>query len=70
LTGTPVAGLILIGPGVEVKAVEGNALVADRDLRNAGSNLAVESVAVHTEISGGVSKTDEAWQDHGAPLFF
>ena len=60
MTGTPVARLILIGPGVEVKAVEGNALVADRNFRDAGSNLAVESVAVHAEIGGRVAKTDEA----------
>ena len=50
LTGTPVAGLILVRLGVQIKSVEGNALDADPDLGQSRANLGVEPVAIHAEI--------------------
>jgi len=41
---------MLIGPRIEVKAVEGDPLGADRDLREAGAHLGAEPVAVHAEV--------------------
>lgn len=46
---------MLIGPGVEVKAVEGNPLRADGDFRKKGADFRVESIPVHAEIGGRIS---------------
>jgi hypothetical protein len=47
LTGTPVAGLILIRPGVQIKAVKGNALTADTNLSDERPHNRIESVPIH-----------------------
>jgi hypothetical protein len=57
---TPVAGLIVVRPGIEVNTVEGDALHADPDGGNSGPYVAVESVLVHPEIRGRVPQADEA----------
>ncbi|MFB3088406.1 MAG: hypothetical protein ACE10E_08880 [Acidiferrobacterales bacterium] len=59
MTGTPVAGLILIHPGIQVKAIEGNALFADRDFSELGPYLGIEPIAVHAEIVRRVSQAQE-----------
>ena len=46
----PVAALIVVGPGIEVKAVEGNALRADGNHGEERSNLAIEAILVHSNI--------------------
>jgi hypothetical protein len=56
--GTPVAALLLLYPGVEVKAVESDALAADADLGEMRAYLAIEAITVHAEIEGGIPKTD------------
>lgn len=57
---------MLVGPRVEVKAIEGHALDSDRNDGHTGAHLAVEAVLVHAEIpwripesyeSGGNSRT-------------
>jgi len=58
--GTPVAGLIVLGRCFHFKTVEGAALGPDLDLREEGSDLAVEPVLVHAEEVGGVAEADEA----------
>ena len=60
MSGTPVAPFILLDPGVQFKAIEGDALGADRDLRELRPDLGVEPVAVHAEIERRVAKADEA----------
>jgi hypothetical protein len=60
LTGTPVAGFILIHPGVQIKSVEGDALLAYRDFNEIGANFPVEAVAVHANIEGCVPESDKA----------
>jgi hypothetical protein len=60
LTGTPVAVLIVIRPGIEVKAIEGDALFPDGDFNEAGAHLGIEPIAVHAEIGRRISKPYEA----------
>jgi len=61
--GTPVAGLIVLGSGFHFKAVEGAPLAADLDLREEGSDLAVEPVLVHAKEVGCVAEADEAGEE-------
>jgi hypothetical protein len=41
---------MLVGPRIEVKAIEGHALDSDRNDGHRGAHLAVEAVLVHAEI--------------------
>jgi hypothetical protein len=61
----PVAALIVVGPGIEVKPVEGDPLRADRDHGEERTNVAIEAILVHAEIRRGVSQPDEARQERG-----
>jgi len=63
---TPVAGLILVGPGIEVKTVEGHALHANSYRWNSGTDIAVEAVLVHPEIIGRIAKSYKSRQVCGA----
>jgi hypothetical protein len=58
----PVAALIVVGPGVEVKAIKGDPLSADWDHREERTNLAIEAILVHSEIRRGVAQADKARQ--------
>ena len=58
----PVAALIVVGPGIEVKPVKGDPLGADRDLVQERTNVAIEAIFVHAEIRRGIAQTDEARQ--------
>jgi hypothetical protein len=58
----PVAALIVVGPGIEVKPVEGNPLGADWDHRKQRTNLAIEAILVHSEIRRGVAQADKTRQ--------
>jgi hypothetical protein len=51
----PVAALIVVGPGIEVKTVESDSLRADGDYIQEGTNVAIEAILVHAEIGGGVT---------------
>jgi hypothetical protein len=51
---------MVVGPRIEVKAVEGDALCSHRDGSDARTHVAVESVLVHAEIGRRVAKPDEA----------
>jgi hypothetical protein len=46
----PVAALIVVGPGVEVKAVKSDPLGADWDYRKERTNVTIEAILVHSEI--------------------
>ena len=52
--------LILLDPGVQFKAIERDALGADRDLRELRPYLGIEPIAVHAEVERRVAKADEA----------
>ena len=55
-----VAALIFLGGGFHFKAIEGSALNANPDLRQAWTNLAIEAILVHAEETGRVAQTNEA----------
>jgi len=59
----PVAALIVVGPGVEVKPVKGDALSANWNHDKQWANLAIEAIFVHAEIRWGVAQTDESRQE-------
>jgi len=61
----PVAALIVVGPGIEVKAVEGDPLRADRDHGEERTNDAIEAIFVHAEIGRRVAQPDESRQERG-----
>ena len=61
----PVAALIVVGPGIEVKPVEGDSLRADRDHGKERTNVAIEAILVHAEIGRRVAHPDEARQERG-----
>jgi len=50
LTGTLVAGLIVVHPSVEIKPVEGNPLFSDADFHQIRADFSVETVFIHSEI--------------------
>jgi hypothetical protein len=56
----PVAALIVVGPGIEVKTVESDSLCPDRNHGKKRTNLAIEAILVHAEIGGRVAQPDEA----------
>jgi len=51
----PVAALIVVGPGIEVKTIESDPLRTDWDYREARANVAIEAIFVHSEIGRGVA---------------
>jgi hypothetical protein len=58
--GTPVAGFILIHPGVQIKSVEGDTLLTDRDFSQIGPDFGLEAVPVHTQVMRRVPEADQA----------
>jgi hypothetical protein len=48
----------LVGPGVKVKAIERDALRAQRNLGEAWPDLGVEPVAVHAEVGRRITHAD------------
>jgi hypothetical protein len=51
---------MLVGPRIEVKAIEGHALDSDRNDDYTGAHLAVEAVLVHPEVSRRIPQSDES----------
>ena len=58
--GTPVAGFIVVHPSVEFKAIEADALDADRNFGQVRAHLGVEPVAVHAEVARRVTEANDA----------
>jgi hypothetical protein len=56
----PVAALIVVGPGIEVKPVESDSLRTDWDLGKLRTDVAVEAIFVHAEIRRSVAHPNEA----------
>jgi hypothetical protein len=56
----PVAALIVVGPGIEVKPVESDSLSANWDHGKSWTNVAIEAIFIHAEIGRGVAQPDEA----------
>jgi hypothetical protein len=51
---------MLVGPCIEVKAIEGFALHSDRDDGYPGAHFPVEAVLVHAEVARGVSEPHQS----------
>lgn len=58
---------MLLDPGIEIKAIEGFALDADRNQRQPRPNLFIEAVLVHAEIPRRIPETEQPREDAGAP---
>jgi hypothetical protein len=58
----PVAALIVVGPGVEVKTVESDPLGADWNHGQQRTNLAIEAILVHSEIRRRVAQANKTRQ--------
>jgi hypothetical protein len=54
---------MLVGPCIQVKAIEGHALDSDRNDGHTGAHLAVEAVLVHAEIPRRIPESDEPGRD-------
>jgi hypothetical protein len=54
---------MVVGPGVEVKAIESDAAIADRYFGESRTHLGIEPIAIHAEIAGRVPVTNEAGKD-------
>jgi len=50
---------MVVRPTVEVKAVKGDSLGADRNGHQLGPHLAIEAIAVHAEIARRIPKANE-----------
>ena len=57
---------MLVRPGIEVKAIEGFALDADRNQRHPGPDLLVEAVLVHAEIPRRIPEPEQPREESGA----
>jgi hypothetical protein len=68
---TPVAALIVVRPGVEVNAVERDALYADSDRWNLRTHFPVEPILIHAEIRRSIPKAYESGRARrpGMPRF-
>jgi hypothetical protein len=55
--------LIVIRPGVQINAVEGDALGADGNHRDVRTHVVIEAILVHAEVSRRIAQTDEARQE-------
>ena len=56
----------MLPPGIQFKAVEGNALPANTHFRDIGPDLGVEEIAVHAEIAGRVAEPQHSRHQKGA----
>jgi hypothetical protein len=51
----PVAALIVVGPGIEVKPVESDSLRTDRNRSDERSHVSIEAIFVHGEVRRSVA---------------
>ena len=61
----PVAALIVVGPGIEVKTVESDSLRTDWNCREGWTNIAIEAIFVHAKERRSVAHANEARQKRG-----
>lgn len=56
---------MVIGPSVQVKPVEGDALIADGNLGEKGAHLGVEAIPIHAQVERCVPEANESGQQSG-----
>jgi hypothetical protein len=57
---TPVALDIIVDPGIQFKAIEGDGLFPQGDLREVRAHVLVEFVAVHSRVTGRITRSDQS----------
>ena len=55
---------MVLGPAIQVKAIEGDALSTDRNLAKRRAHLGIEPIAVHAEVARRIAQPDKAGQEH------
>lgn len=55
--------LMVVGPGVEVMAIEGDAAITDRDFGEERAHLGIEPVPIHAQVRGRVTVPDQPGND-------
>ena len=55
---------MLVGPGIEVKAIECHALRTDWDDGHPGPHVAVEAVLIHAEILRCIAESQQSWREN------
>ena len=55
-----VAALIFLGGGLHFKSVKSPTLASNADLSETWADIGVESIFVHSEVAGGIAKSDES----------
>jgi hypothetical protein len=55
---------MLLGPLIQVKAIEGDTLDSDRYLGYKRAYLGIEPIAVHAKVARRIAQPDEAGQQH------
>jgi len=53
----------MVHPCVQIKAIEGNSLLADSNFNEIRTDLGVEAVLIHPQIEGRISQSDKPWSD-------
>jgi hypothetical protein len=53
----------MVHPCVQIKAIEGNSLLADSNFNEIRTDLDVEAVLIHPQIEGRISQSDKSWSD-------
>jgi len=53
---------VVVYPGIELEAIERDALFTDRDFGKAGTYLGVESISIHAEVGRRVPQPQHARQ--------
>jgi hypothetical protein len=51
----------LVHPAVQIKAIKGNTLFADRNFNEIRSDFCVKSVPVHAQIERRIPQPDKPW---------
>jgi hypothetical protein len=59
---------MVLCPRIKFKAIEGDTLLANRDVRELRTNLPVEPILVHAEVVRRVPYPDEPWSERGGGL--
>ena len=58
---------MVLGPGVEVNPVKGDAMRANGNFRDDAAHVAFEAIAIHAKVARGVAQADQAGREgHGS----
>jgi hypothetical protein len=55
----------LLYPLIQVKPIKGDALLTNGNLGKVGADFGSEAIAIHAKIKGGVSQSNQSWQNLG-----